>query len=424
MLPTLALLSFQAVAPAPAALPFPGREVARGDDVVELAMDARSVRRLRSRERVVLTDVPWGAGLALELERARAHVEPGALHVDGRPRERTRRDTFWSGRVLGEPDTEAFLAFGDRATWGWVQRAGELVHVLSRPDAGGDWSAGATVLVSERALNERDLAFTPRCGVDQLPPPVDARSAPGGLPPAATAPGFAGLRLCRLALETDWQFFQLFGDVGVAEGYCLALFAAANLRFEKQANTRFVLPYLGFHTTPADPWTSQDQPGAICFDLLFEFQAAWQGGQAPVEADLHHFFSGVDLQCGVAFLSALCDPDEGFSVMSRMDGLTPFPVMPSPLNWDFVWMCHELGHNFGSVHTHEYCPPIDNCPAPPWQGPCQTQTGCPDAGTFMSYCHVCPDGLGTFNTWFHPRVARVLRRTVERSCFEPVPVTR
>src|SRR5204863_1193760 len=64
---------------------------------------------------------------------------------------------------------------------------------------------------------------------------------------------------------------------------------------------------------------------------------------------------------------------------------------------------HEIGHNFNSPHTHDYCNiggsplPIDNC----WAG-CETGaiTGLPSctsptpwftsgggAGTIMSYCH-------------------------------------
>jgi hypothetical protein len=65
-------------------------------------------------------------------------------------------------------------------------------------------------------------------------------------------------------------------------------------------------------------------------------------------------------------------------------------------------VAHELGHNFGSHHTHCYSPPIDECYA--GEGGCYVgETSCPGGGpgTLMSYCHV--KGCGKTHD-FHPRV--------------------
>jgi len=265
--------------------------------------------------------------------------------------------------------------------------------------------------VGARALHRQGWRFDPRCVA--LEPSADA---PRTLADEAAGPLLPYLLFGTLAVETDWQFYQLFGDLAVAEGYVLSLLAAANVRFRTQVGVHLEVSYLGFHTSADDPWRTHDG-GGNCIDALYEFQAAWGGGAAPVPSDLHHMLSGADLGCGAGFIDALCDPQRGFSITSRIDGRTPFPVAPGPLNWDFVWMCHELGHNFGSVHTHQYCPPLDECSPPGYWGDCQDEMACITNGTMMSYCHACPGGMANFTTWFHPVVAGVMRAASQASCF-------
>ena len=87
-----------------------------------------------------------------------------------------------------------------------------------------------------------------------------------------------------------------------------------------------------------------------------------------------------------------------------------FPPAQGPLTWDFMVIAHELGHQFGSGHTHSYSPPIDNCAS---QSPCITN------GTNMSYCHTCPGGMRNMTLYFHPRVASRIRSAVAASCLRP-----
>lgn len=425
MLLSLPLLIVAQAGPLPGEA-FPGFAVTETKDtgVVELFVEPALVQAMRDHDRVLLQGFPWDGGLDLEVERVTSPVLPGALHVDGRRTASLTRDvaSFWSGRVAGETGSDVFLAFMPGASFGWVQRSDELVHLLTGPDlngtgADGDWTKATTMLVSERALNETGRSFRGLCATETQPRRLVRRPTLD-----VTAGSTRTMRRGKLALETDYQFFQIFGNVAVAEAYVTALLTAANFRFRKQLNTDVRVNYIGFHTTPNDPWLTQDQPGAICFDTLYEFQAAWGFGGAPVAADFHMIMSGVDLSCGVAFLEGLCSPDESFSLMSRMDGLTSFPVSASPLNWDFVWTCHELGHNIGSVHSHEYCPPLDECSPAGYFGPCQDEMACTNQGTLMSYCHVCPGGMANFTTWYHPVAADVMRAAVEASCFRTVVV--
>ena len=104
----------------------------------------------------------------------------------------------------------------------------------------------------------------------------------------------------RLAIETDYQFFQNFGSTPAATDYVTQLIAAVSEVYLEDANTTLSIAYLGIWDNPGDPWSTPDTPGNT-LDMLDEFQAAWGpgfGGSWPVSADLAHFMSGASLGGG------------------------------------------------------------------------------------------------------------------------------
>jgi hypothetical protein len=154
--------------------------------------------------------------------------------------------------------------------------------------------------------------------------------------------------------------------------------------------------------------------GASASTLLAEFKAAWSGGW-PATAHLAHFVSGASLGGGVAYVGALCDQTYGFAVSANVNGNISwgsFSGNPSVANWDFVVFAHELGHNLGALHTHDYCPPLDRC-----EPSCAGSKTCTQ-GTIMSYCHLC-GGMSNVRLDLHPHVAQEVRDLVAGSCLPP-----
>jgi hypothetical protein len=128
--------------------------------------------------------------------------------------------------------------------------------------------------------------------------------------------------------------------------------------------------------------------------------------------DIHHALLARSLGGGRAYLSTLCDSSTGFGMSTGLLG--NYQHMGAASLWDFyvvgiylssydesnsiltslpfpthLKFMHELGHNFGTMHTHDdpnYSPLIDTCGIP---GSCPA--GLPKAGsaTIMSYCHGC-----------------------------------
>jgi len=171
------------------------------------------------------------------------------------------------------------------------------------------------------------------------------------------------------------------------------------------------VPQLSIYTTSNDPWKTPDMGGSSS-QMLNEFQRYWKPDGFPLGAALAHFMSGANLGGGVAYVGSFCS-ESGVAVSGNLAGQTTMPVpTKSSLNWDFVVCAHETGHNFGSPHTHDYCPPIDSC----YPGLCTTGTQCITNGTIMGYCHLCPGGLNNVQTFFHQRVANRMSKVVSVSC--------
>ena len=375
-------------------------------------------------QQVLLVDValPGGALVALELQRVPVASAGAALLVDGVPQLEALDAgvTLWSGRVAGDARSEAFLGFSLQGSRGWVRTGGELYHLVARPGADGAWDASVSSWTTESALRAAGARPPLECGAMD----VTSRSAPSlprvaGSQPVTAEGTLLPILECHLIVETDFQYFQLFNNLAAAKAYALQLLGAVSARYREQIGTILTIPYLQLYSTAADPWVSPDIGG--CFDVLFEFQSAWGvgfGGSPPVVGDLYHFLSGADLGCGVAYLPGLCDQDYGFGVSGNLHGQTPFPIAVSPLNWDFIVSAHEMGHNFNAPHTHDYCPPLDQCAPDGYFGQCQTQQVCTSQGTLMSYCHLCDGGYENETTFFHPTSAADMRAYAE-GCLQP-----
>lgn len=323
--------------------------------------------------------------------------------------------SLWTGSVQGQPNSRAFLALSSTGSRGFIDLGfaqDRVVHLI--PDAA---SSTPGLPAGCRVVRESEMAAM---GLGE-PSDVcnDARDIPGvsmalassstTLP--ASTPAALSVANCRLAVETDYQLYQKFGSAGALTSYVTQLIAAVSDQYFIDVQTTLSIAYLGIYTSASDPWLSQDS-GGNASALLDEFRAAWAPSNWPVSANLAHFISGASLGGGVAYVSALCNQSFGFGVSGNISGTINWGAWsgaPGNFTWDFVVVAHELGHNFGSNHTHSFCPPIDQCAAN-----CTSTTIC-TRGTIMSYCHTC-GGMSNIDLEFHPVCANVMRQTVNASC--------
>lgn len=286
------------------------------------------------------------------------------------------------GTVLNDPDSHVLLSRGDGFIAGYVQSAGKT-WVISSGRVG---VSGPTISYAMDELPPGMLAAQP-WSCEALLPPDGGGGTPGGI---------AGVQPCRqsqVAVDTDVEFLALFGgNQNAAIGYVGTLFAALSDIYSRDVALRPSASYIRLWTTGTDPWNATNNSAQ-----LPEFRDHWETTPGTFFRNSAALLSGRGLGGGIAWLNAGCG-SYAYSVSANLAGSFPYPIVHnSSANWDIMVLAHELGHNYGAPHTHNYVPPGDGCGLSPQD--CTAATL--DIGTIMSYCHTCPGGMSNIKLIFH-----------------------
>ncbi|HEY0782179.1 MAG TPA: M12 family metallo-peptidase, partial [Thermoanaerobaculia bacterium] len=253
------------------------------------------------------------------------------------------------------------------------------------------------------------------CGEEGLP--AIPRFTSGRRTSAAATAGASSLGTATVAIDTDNELLSLkfSNDTTSATNYVASLFAAMNVMYERDLQVRLLqgTTFLRVSTT-ADPY-SQPTNGGATTDNLSEFTSYWSQNEGSVPRAIAAMLSGKqstnNYSSGIAWIGGLCSSDLGYSYTQvfKIDHLAG----------DAQVVGHEIGHNFGSPHTHCYSPPIDGC----WNGESGCYSGpasCPAPstiggvgnvqGTIMSYCNQL--GGCTASLVFHPRTVDLVQPNI------------
>lgn len=229
-------------------------------------------------------------------------------------------------------------------------------------------------------------------------------------------------RRADIIIDSDYEFYQNFGSESAAFTYVTNLLTYVGSRYQAEISTRFNLKQIVIRTTSADPWT-QTATGA----MLNELQAFWNAGaNASVSRHHVHLLSGKNSGGGIAYVGSLSNQSTAYGVSANIEG--DFNPSNPQVIWDSVVVAHEIGHAFGSSHTHDYDNPyiapspntggaIDCCYSGNATGQCGIALGgagrlgfLPGTssttgggagqgnGTIMSYCHLLNGGMSNI-TW-------------------------
>ena len=358
------------------------------------------------------------APVVLQLEAFSAWKEGARITVLGARGAERRAPTprsHFHGRVMGDHGSWAFLALGeDGSLRGLLVSEGRFFvldsHLPKSLTAGEHGLRRVDLRQVDLAKMHAGRQGTWSCATDAL----EASSMPDFGPLQrllGTSASFSSTQAARVegsatlvgdvAIETDWEFFDLLGSESAASDYVSDLIAAVASIFLRDINARPQISDLYLYTEgpTQDPWSAGDVVNAA-----FEVRDYWMLNRPDVERSVVHFLPGRFLGGGVAWVGSLCDNVLGYGVTGEVTG-TFDPADPTIVSDLFV-LAHELGHSFGSPHTHCYNnvpmtgdPPIDMC----WgseNGCYQGSTSVPaTGGSIMSYCSLGSGGLDNVSLW-------------------------
>ena len=393
-----------------------GTSLAGVAGVQKLALDRAALADLRGRDHAHVAGFPLGRKRRADLELVRFEpfapgarvevMEPGGSHDLALPDQ-----VYFHGTVAGEADSRVLLVAGRDRVHGFVASGGDVFPF--GPDARGGHRS--------YALRDADPGVHRPPGdfcVNDLHPELVAAVAapsPGDAPPVAETT--VGVKLANVAIDTDQELRAKFASDAAALDYLAALAAAASAIYERDVSVRVRFSYIRlWGAGSADPWTATTPSGA-----LGELRNYWNdpaNGMAAVAGPrtVVHFLSGKAVQGGVAYIDVLCNPGYGYGV-SQVDGA--FDLSQPSQIWDALVFSHELGHNFGSPHTHCYSPPVDRCYNQ--EAGCYSGSVVASRGTVMSYCHLLAGGLSNIDMVFGDVVsARIAQSVAAASCLAAV----
>ena len=204
-------------------------------------------------------------------------------------------------------------------------------------------------------------------------------------------------------MEVDNSIYQARGSAGTTT-FITGLFNQVATLYANE-NLNLVMSEL-FVWSTVDPYNSSS--GSSTLNTFRATRPTFNGNVA-------HLVS-FQSSGGIAYVDVLCFPTYAYGFSSIRNS---FATVPN-YSWSVNVVAHELGHNFGSSHTHACVwngngTAIDACYGT--EGGCASNAQYPSGGgTIMSYCHLTSVGVN-FTKGFGTQPGNLMRnRTYNGSC--------
>ena len=213
----------------------------------------------------------------------------------------------------------------------------------------------------------------------------------------------------RIYLEADYNIYQNKGSTQAVTNWVTGVYnQVATLYSTDNIETGLSQIYVW---NSSSPYTSSSNTGT----LLSQFQNT----RTNYNGDLAHLMKLGNVSGVAAGFNGICSTkSQGQSVAYVQSSYSTVPTF----SYTVFVVAHELGHTFGSRHTHACVwngnnTAIDSCSGFT-EGNCSLPGNPSGGGTIMSYCPGVGSGVD-FNQAFHPQPASVIRgKIASASCLQ------
>ena len=381
-----------------------------------------SFPKMRAADHVLLSRFPMpdGSTVDLDLRSFKIFSDDAVIlshGVNGEVRRPLPDVRAYRGRIADDEHSFAFMTVESAGVTGSITRGGVEYSFTTRLN--GAPQTGDRMLTIYLATEEMK-AFHPE--------EHDARIIEGALQGMESAPMSVPLDadtlLAKLAVEVDFEAFQHYGSVEASENYIASLLTGVASIYERDVAVTFEISYMKTWETE-DPYSPASDDAA-----LDTFTKYWRENMDHVDRTLASLISRKPISSdrvtqGLAWVNQLCSRTHGYAYVKLSSN-------NANIQGHYGVWAHELGHNFGSPHTHScvWNPPIDSCYT---AEPIRNQARCFSAndihliqggGELMSYCHM-RFGNKNVHKVFRDRTGALVRSNAEKAlCMNVTSVVR
>lgn len=367
-----------------------------------LSINKESLNRflLAQKENINLR-IPVAENSFIDIEMSRVSIKTDdftlkSLSGNSRKQHSSYEGLHYRGTVKGNSASWAAFSFFKDNVMGIIASEGGDYVLGSIKDENKNFTSNYVFYNDNDLLKGKEFL----CGVNEKED-LFVRNYKNTSPAPNNFDGIRSIDTVGIYFETDYQMYDDFGgNINNLVNYVYGIFNQVATIYQNES-IPIKISGIGYWQNP-DPYINDTDS----YDILLRFG---YNTQDEFSGDLAHLLStghGQELG-GIAWINVLCSPynpndySGRFAFSNIEDSYNPYPVY----SWTVMVIAHEMGHNFGSYHTHAcHWPngfgigPIDTCVVTPENSsyfngcvPIYPQPGCVYSrmGTVMSYCHFC-----------------------------------